>query len=282
MKNRSRIFALSAAALCAAVFSLRCKGAEALTNLTGRVSVSAFADVQSAYYARGAIVDERPFSAQFVDASVSLAENARIGGYAWSVSSMSQSGQSAKRRYAYNEVDYNLYGGYDLELAEGWNLVNRAALQWVTLRGYRPRANTIFEWHVSQALENPCVTPYYLLRRAYDQVQWCYWQVGLRRTFELADTVFFTLDFFGDLGDDRHFSSQYGRRPGGGSYGHGLMALNFMARIDWMLTENLGLYAFVHQFDIVSSAARDAMDESFTPESRSDLTIGGVGVKVNF
>ena len=41
-------------------------------------------------------------------------------------------------------------------------------------------------------------------------------------------------------------------------------------------------YAFVHQFDIVSSAGRDAMEESRAPESRTDLTIGGVGVKVNF
>jgi hypothetical protein len=280
MKNK--LFFSFVIVCSAATFSSRCEGAEVLSNLTDRVSVSAFADVQSAYYARGAIVDERPFSAQFVDVSFSLADNARIGGYAWSVSSMSQSGQSAKRRYAYNEVDYNLYGGYDFELAEGWNLVNRAALQWVTLRGYRPRADTIFEWQMSQALENPYVTPYYLLRRAYDQTQWCYWQVGLRRTFELTDTVFLTLDFFGDLGDDRHFSSQYGRRPGGGSYGHGLMALNFTARIDWMLTDDLGLYAFVHQFDIVSSAGRDAMEESRAPESRTDLTIGGVGVKVNF
>jgi hypothetical protein len=60
------------------------------------------------------------------------------------------------------------------------------------------------------------------------------------------------------------------------------MALNFTARIDWMLTDNFGLYAFVHQFDIVSSAGRDAMEESRAPESRTDLTIGGVGVKVNF
>jgi hypothetical protein len=278
---KHRFIRFSVLAWCA-VFCLNGEASEVASNLASRVSVAAFADVQSAYYARGAIVDKRPFSAQFVNATVSLAEDVRVGGYAWSVSSMSQSGQSAKRRYAYNEVDYNLYGEYDFEFYEGWLLRNRMALQWVTLEGYDPHANTVFEWHAAQSIENPYVTPYYLLRRAYDQVQWCYWQAGLRRTFELSDTVFFTLQFFGDLGDDRHFRSQYGLRPGGGSYGHGLMALNFMARIDWMLTDNFGLYAFVHQFDIVSSAGRDAMEASTAPESRTDMTIGGVGVKFAF
>lgn len=269
--------AFFAVCLCCGV-----EASQALSNVVSRVSVSAFADIQSAYYARGAIVDRRPFSAQFANATVSLCDDLRVGGHAWSVSSTSQSGQSAPRRYAYNEVDYNLYGEYDFTVAEGWTLRNRLALQWVTLRGYDPRADTIFEWQASQSLENPYVTPYYLLRRAYDQAQWCYWQVGLRRTFELTDDLSVTLDFFGDLGDERHFLSQYGPRANGAGYGDGLMALNFRVRFDWMLTENLGLYAFVHQFDIVSTAGRSAMRDSGRTETVSDLTMGGVGVQVAF
>ena len=280
MKNSMRSIAVAA---CATVFcGSSAVAADMVSNVVSSVSFSAYADIESAYYARGAIVDKRPFSAQFAAASVAVCDGVRIGGYAWSVSSLSQSGQSAKRRYAYNEADYNLFASYDYELAEDWVLNSRLALQWVTLRGYEPRADTIFEWQAAQSLENPYVTPYYLLRRAYDQSQWCYWKVGLRRTLALADTLSFTVDAFGDLGDDRHFASQYGPRPGGGSYGHGLMALNLVLRLDWSLTDNLGVYAFVHQFDIVSSAGRDAMDESKTPQSRSDLTIGGVGVKVDF
>lgn len=253
-----------------------------LSNAVDRVSVNAFADIQSAYYARGAIVDKHPFSAQFVNAEISLIDGFSVGAYAWSVSSTSQSGQSARRRYAYNEVDYNLYGVYRLELHEDWTLCNRMALQWVTLGGYDPHANTVFEWHAAQSLENPYATPYYLLRRAYDQVQWCYWQVGLRRAFALTDEVSLTLDFFGDLGDNRHFTSQYGPRPGGGSHGHGLMALNLMARVDWKLTEYFGLYAFVHRFDIVSSSGRDAVSAADKPESVKDLFIGGVGASLSF
>jgi hypothetical protein len=60
------------------------------------------------------------------------------------------------------------------------------------------------------------------------------------------------------------------------------MALNLMLRLDYAVTEWLGVFAFVHQFDVVSSDARDALDASTTPESRKDLTIGGVGVALNF
>ena len=55
-----------------------------------------------------------------------------------------------------------------------------------------------------------------------------------------------------------------------------------MLRLDYAVTEWLGVFAFVHQFDVVSSDARDALDASTTPESRKDLTIGGVGITLNF
>lgn len=273
------IFAAAAAALALA--------ASGETNLVSeaarRTHVSAYADIETAYWARGAIVDKRPYSAQFADLSFDLDPFGRIGGYAWSVSSLSKSGQSATRRNAYNEVDYGVYYGYGLELAEGWILDTTVAKKWVTLPGYRPHANTISEWNVSQALKNPYVTPYYLLRRAYNGQHWCYWEVGLTRSWKFLEDFTFTATVFGELGDSRHFAAQYGANPhGSGRYSDGLMALNLMLRLDYAVTEWLGVFAFVHQFDVVSSDARAALDASTTPESRKDLTIGGVGITLNF
>ena len=248
-----------------------------------RITVSAFADIESAYWARGAIVDKRPFSAQYADLSVDLDPFGRIGGYAWSVSSLSKSGQSATRRNAYNEVDYGVYYGYGLELAEGWTLDTVVAKKWVTLPGYHPHASTISEWNVSQALKNPYVTPYYLLRRAYNGQKWCYWDVGLTRSWKFLDDFTFTATAFGEFGDSRHFAAQYGANPhGSGRYADGLMALNLMLRLDYAISENFGLFAFVHQFDVVSSDARAALDRDTSPQSRKDMTIFGVGVSVNF
>ena len=60
------------------------------------------------------------------------------------------------------------------------------------------------------------------------------------------------------------------------------MALNLMLRLDYAVTENVGLFAFVHQFDVVSSDARDALDRDTSPQSRKDMTILGIGMAVNF
>ena len=249
-----------------------------------RVHVNAYADVETAYWARGAVVDKNPFSAQYADLSFDLAPFGTVGGYAWSVSSMSSSGQSASRRNAYNEADYGAYYDYRLELCEGWTLDNTVAKKWVTLPGYHQHANTISEWNVSQALENPYVTPYYLLRRAVHGQKWCYWDVGLKRGFELYDRLTLTTQVFGEFGDGRHFAAQYGSNPNSaaGDYSSGLMSLNLILRLDYALTDHLGVFAFVHQFDVVSSDARDALDRSSAPEAIKDLTMGGVGLSVNF
>lgn len=276
--------------LCRAIFAVAVSAvfvvhgeANQVGEAMSRTHVSAYTDIESAYWARGAIVDKRPYSAQFADLSFNLDPFGRVGGYAWSVSSLSKSGQSATRRNAYNEVDYGVYYGYGLELAEDWILDTTIAKKWVTLPGYRPHANTISEWNVSQALKNPYVTPYYLLRRAYNGQHWCYWEVGLTRSWKFLEDFTFTATVFGELGDSRHFAAQYGANPhGSGRYSDGLMALNLMLRLDYAVTENVGLFAFVHQFDVVSSDARDALDASTTPESRKDLTIGGVGITLNF
>jgi hypothetical protein len=258
------------------------------TNLVGQmrewIGVNAFAELQTAYLARGKVVDARPFSAQFFDAEAKFGEFGHAGGHAWSVTSLTGSGQGAPKRYAYNEVDYNLHYVYDLKIAEGWTLENRAARQWVTLPGYHGNAKTICEWHAAQALYNPFVTPYYLLRHSCQPEVWSYWDIGARRSFSLVDNLSLTVDFFGDCGDARHFTSQYGVKPNAPNsrYHGGLMALNLMLRLDWKVTDYLSLYAFVWQFDIVSDEARDTVKATKVPEARRDLTVGGIGLAINF
>lgn len=249
-----------------------------------RLHVNAYADVETAYWARGAIVNDEPYSAQFIDLSYDLDPFGRIGGYAWSVSAFSKGGQSTSRRNAYNEVDYGAYYGYGLRIADGWTLDSTVAPKWVTLPGYRPDASTICEWNFSQALKNPYVTPYYLMRRAYSPSDWLYWDVGLTRSWTFLADFTFTATIFGELGDSRHFLAQYGENPNSadGHYSHGLMALNLMLRLDYAVTDWLGLFVFVHQFDVVSDDARDALDRSSAPEAHKDLTIGGVGITIRF
>ncbi len=277
--NRNAILALCA--MCA-VFA-----AKGETNLVHevikRTHVSAYADIETAYWARGVISDKKPYSAQFIDLSFDLNPFGRIGGYVWTASALATSGQSYTRRNAYNEFDYAVYYGYGLELAEDWTLETTIAKKWVVLPGYRPHVHSFSEWDISQSLKNPYVTPYYLLRRAYHGQQWCYWDVGLTRSWKFLEYFTFTATFFGEFGDSRHFAAQYGANPhGNGRYSDGLMALNLLLRLDYAVTENFGIFAFVHQFDVVSSDARAALGASSKPETVKDLTIGGIGVQLNF
>lgn len=259
-------------------------GTSLVANVREWVAFSAFAEIQSAYLARGMVVDSHPFSAQFIDGEVKLGKFGQVGGHAWSVSSLSGTGQGVRRRNAYNEVDYNLHYAYDLGLAEEWTLGNRIARQWVTLPGYHGKASTFCEWHAAQELRNPWVTPYWLLRHACRPSPWNYWDVGMKRSFGILDDLSLTVDFFGELGDAHHFAAQYGPKPGeGGSRYHGgLQALNLVLRLDYKLTDNLGVYAFVWQFDIISEDAREAVKASSAPESKRDLTVFGAGLALNF
>ena len=256
------------------------------TNLVSeavrRAHVKAYSDVETAYWARGAIADKKSYVAQFADLSFDLDPFGRVGGYVWCASALATSGQSYTRRNAYNEFNYAVYYGYGLELAEDWTLETTVAKKWVVLPGYRPHLNSFSEWDVSQSLKNPYVTPYYLMRRAYHGQQWCYWEVGLTRSWKFLDDFTFTATFFGDLGDSRHFAAQYGANPHGGRYSDGLMALNLILRLDYAVTENFGIFAFVHQFDVVSSDARAALGASSRPETVKDITIGCIGVELNF
>lgn len=274
-----------ASALISLAVSAGAETNEVERSVLSRLHGSAYADVETAYWARGAIVNRDPYSAQFAQLSADLDPFGRLGGYAWSVTAFSRGGQSACRQTWYNEVDYGVFYGCALEITEGWKLDTVVAKKWVTLPGYHPHAETISEWNLSQSLENPFVTPYYLLRSAVDGGgKWNYWDVGLVRSWEFLDDFTFTAQIFAELGDSRHLRAQYGANPNSadGSYSSGIMTLNLLLRLDYAITEWFGVFAFVHQFDVVCDDARDALDRSPAPEAIRDLTIGGVGLKFNF
>jgi len=247
-------------------------------------SVHAFADVESAYICRGYVWDVRPYSAQFVDGELDLDAFGRIDASVWTMSALSGSGSSARMtRRAYAEADYFLRYSYDIELAEDWRLVNGIGRQWVTNPGYSG-GHTVCDWQFMQSLKNPYLTPYWKVRAIHHPFNETYWIVGVKKGFFLLEDLTLTVDFFGDLGDNRHYVNLYGPKSGDPSrrYHGGLQALNLVFRLDYALTDNVGLFAFVGQFCLVSDDARRAVKDTKTPEARRDLTFGGVGLSLDF
>lgn len=287
----ARPWLLSLAALCAFCAAraddiIAEETAEQELSASGRkwLSFHAFADVETAYICRGTIYDTRPYSAQYAAVEADLDMFGVIEPSIWTYSAMSSSGQSSELlRYAYAEADYLLRYYYDIELAEGWRLRNGVGKQWVTNPGFRG-GHTVVDWQVLQVLQTPWLTPYWRLRIIRRPFEETYWVVGVKRSFGLCEDLSFTADFFGDLGDARHFANLYGpngAKPGA-SYHGGLQALNFVLRLDYRLVEHVGLFAFVGQFCLTSDDARDAVKATKAPEARRDLTYGGVGVAVDF
>ncbi len=256
----------------------------ALAQVAPELSFKGSSEVRSAYLSRGKVVDARPFSAQFADGRLGLWGWGSVGGSVWSVSSFSCEGQSASRRNAYNEADYNLHYDYALEICDEWTLANRLALQWVTLPGYHANLATRREWHVAQELRNPYITPYFLLRRSYGPAQWCYWRVGVLRRFDLSERLSFVVDGFGELGDNRLFDERYGRACGRSCNGRhaGLNALNMALGVEYMLSDNLKAYVSIRQFALVSDDARKAIKASSALEAKRDIIVATVGVAVSF
>lgn len=52
--------------------------------------------------------------------------------------------------------------------------------------------------------------------------------------------------------------------------------------LHYALVEHVNLFAFVGQFCLLSSDARDAVKAAEGPEMRRDLSFGGVGVALDF
>lgn len=245
-------------------------------------SVHAFADVESAYICRGYVWDVRPYSAQFVDGELDLGKFGRIDAFVWTMSAMSGSGHSDKMsRYAYAEADYFLRYSYDVDLADDWRLTSGIGRQWVTNPGFKG-GHTVCDWQFMQSLKNPYLTPYWKVRAIQHPFNETYWIAGVKKGFSLLEDLTLTVDFFGDLGDHRHFRKLYGTKADGGRYHGGLQALNLVFRLDYALTDHIGLFAFIGQFSVVHDDARRAIKDTKTPEARRDLTYGGIGVSLDF
>ena len=245
-------------------------------------SFNAFADIETAYICRGHVWDTRPYSAQYAAAEADLEKFGILEASIWTQSAMSGDGTSSRMsRYAYAEADYLLRYYYDIDIAKGWRLRNGVGRQWVTNPGY-VGGRTLCDWQALQVLNTPWITPYWRLRVIRKPIDETFWCIGVKRTFEIIDKLTCTIDFFGDIGDRRHYQNLYGPKAGGRDYRGGLKDLTLVGRLDYAVVEHVNIFAFVGQFCIVSDDARDAVKGMHVPEAKRDLTFGGIGVAVEF
>lgn len=242
------------------------------------LSVAAFGEVRSSYLTRGAVVNKDPAAILWTKARVNLPYGAYAGIWTWSVSAFSDSGQTAKRRYAFHENDFVPEWGFVWTPVDRWHLDSTFSYRYVDLQGYDVNDDPRHEFCFGQTLTNPYVTPYYLLRYAVHPMHWGYCNAGIRRKFALTEYLSFTPQFFGDFGNGHHFASRYWMK------GHGcaLQALNVKVTLDYAVNANLGVYVGFHELVIVDGRTRRALRQSSRVESLVDRAVFSVGLRANF
>lgn len=253
-------------------------------------------DCRTAYHSRGRISEDRPVSTTLAYVGFDTkgcGDFGKVGLWNFTVSSLGGRRDATHRR-PLNEIDYGVFWNYSLDFArfdEGWrewSLTTEVLKDWITLEGYTAAARatksnaSVNEWRLTQSLENPYVTPYYLLRRGYHPNDWLYVRTGLKRKFELTETLSLTPDLYAENGDNRLFEHRYGEREGGGRYHSGTMAMNLSVQLAWKVSDEVTLFAGVHQFDVVNDEARDSIRRQKKPGPRRDLTIATVGMRFRF
>lgn len=291
MTMRSSAFRAALAAFC--LFAL---GGGALLGGTNDFYATFNPHFATAYHSRARIVENRPMfmtSTRVGWDSRNMGDFGRLGIWNWTVSSLTKKRRDVYRR-PFNEVTYGLFWTYKWDFAhfdedwKDWGLTTDFVKDWITLNGYRSSYResktdaTISEWRLAQSLDNPYLTPFYLLRRGGHPNDWFYARVGVRRAFKMTDSLTFTTTLHAENGNENLFVRRYGERLGGGRYRSGLMALNLVFDLAWAATDTLSFYTSVHQFGLADSELRDSCKAKTAANYRSDLTIFYVGMRCRF
>jgi len=252
-----------------------------------RVHGSAVADVRSAYQSRAKIVENRPVETVLARINYDTGPFGRVGFWHWHVSSLTDQRQDVHRR-AFNEMDYGVNWLYTYAFSDDCRLVTDVLYDWITLQGYKPAYRdrksdaTIVETRLEQALENPWITPFYRLRRAYHPNDWFYARTGVRHSFQLPWDLTLTPSWFLEYGNENHFQNRYGAAEDGGKYRSGLQASVFNLALAWCATKSLSFFVAVEQFDVLHDEARDTIKAGSNTSSRRDLTMAQAGLRVSF
>ena len=148
-------------------------------------------EARTAYISRGRVCEDRPVMTQLVRVDGALGPYGRAGLWHWDVSALGNRRENLFRR-SFHEVDWGFFYRYDWEIDKDWTLTSDVMKDWLTFPGARGRLRgrgdaTIHEYRLYEALKNPYVTPWCLIRRSTHPNDWTYYRVGAQHAFPLAE-----------------------------------------------------------------------------------------------
>ena len=230
----------------------------------------------------GTLCDTRPTSLQNLDWTVHLGDYGKLYGYG-AFLSMLHDRQHELHRPAFNEFEGGAFYGYDWRLSEDVTLFNGAGGVWNPLFGYRNGYDdTLWEFRYFQSLENPYLTPYWDTLTLIEPGQWTRLRFGVRRDFELTETLTLSAWVDGVWGCRRRFKARYGNEPYHTFLGGAFCTSVVGAQLSWRFAESWTVYAKVRQFDTLNRQARRAEKRKSEYWARRDIAIGTIGVAYEF
>lgn len=258
-------------------------------SLLSPMSLDVRGEVRSAYISRGKVIEDRPMQMNLIRTGCDTGSFGRLGFWAWTVSSLTGSRQDVHQR-AFCETDPGVFWNYGWKLDDAgeWRLVTEVLKDWILLNGYtedyhaRGADDPIDEWRIGNSLENPFATPYWLMRRGINEYDWAYFQVGLRKRFQLMSMLSLVVDYQIDMGNRRHLTLRYGAFEDGSGYSDGIQSSNLRITLGWEISDWIEAFAGVHQFDLLASKARDACADHNACCGNADLTVWTVGCRMTF
>ena len=240
-------------------------------------------EVRSTYQSLGKIVEDRPMQITNVRVGYDVGDFGRFGIRNWDVSSLTDRRHDVHRHALYH-TEFGPTWQYDIDIADGWRLKSDLTRSWTLYRGFENRESnrTYHWWQIDQSLENPYVVPFYRLRRCFRGNDYVYFKAGVRRKFTVWESLSFTPSLFAEGGSSRNNRRVLGEKPDWGKWGSGVSSVSFRLETAWAFNENVSVFAFVEQYEVVGRSARHANAESSYRCAHNDWTHGGIGLRLKF
>jgi len=233
-------------------------------------------EVRSTYQSLGKIVEDRPMQITNVRVGWDSGAFGRFGIRNWDVSSLTDRRADVHRHFLYH-TEFGPTWDCALKLADGWSLKNDITCSWTIFDGFeKPGGNRTYNWwQIDQSLENGYLVPFYRIRRCVIGNDYLYYKVGVRRKWDFGYGISVTPSVFFESGNSRNMKRVFGQDVSGGS-------VSFRLEAGWKFAECCTAFAYVEQYDVVGSEAREANDKLNDPCAHNDWFHGGVGLRFRF
>ena len=271
-------------AICAALAALAISAEERKVDDGWGLSGCLWAEFENAYLSSsGTLSDTRPISMENVDWTYRLGDYGKFWGYGCFLGTLHER-QHEYHRAAFNEFETGFFYGYDWKLNDEFTFCNSAGGVWNPLFGYRDGyRDTLWEYRYFQSLENPYLTPYWdILGLLSPAPSWMRIRMGVRRSFNLTDTLVLTPSIDCVWGDYDRYHARYGEYPSRDFLHGAFVSTTAGLKLEWFITECFSVWAKVRQFDTIDPQARRLEKKKTVYWAKPDYTIFTLGLGLHF